>query len=106
MNNAKIIETLSQTPEVDIKPLLREHETKIAEIIDALQHIGGSNYWIVLQKEFADDLRRLESQLETEEDTVKIFRLQGEIKALKKLDLQKMLREKRKELELIRKKLK
>lgn len=105
MNNAQIIETLKEETEIDVKPHLREQETKLLEIIEALQNISSSNFWNVLLKEFNDDLRKLVSRLEKEKDTSEIFRIQGEIKGMRKLNLIKSLNEKRQELEMIRKKL-
>lgn len=107
MNNAQLIgNTLEEEKVVDIRPLLRERVTQLTEVIEALSSISQSSYWQVLkQYEFDGDVQNLTNQLEKETDTIKIFRLQGEIKRAKKYDLVELLQQRRKELEVIRKKL-
>lgn len=108
MNNGLIIEgeSLQDRPEKDISPQLRARMQELTDIIEALQNIGSSSYWKVLQKyEFDDTLSHLLVELGKEEDTVKIYRLQGEIKRAKKYVLDKLLIDRRQELERIRKQL-
>lgn len=107
MNNAKLIEDyLNEDEKVDIKPLLRERVTKLTSIIEALSALNQSHYWHVLKEhEFDGDLNSLVGRLEKEKDTVEIFRLQGEIKRVKKYDLEKLLDTRRKELEIIKQKI-
>lgn len=108
MNNSKLIEDVLNTldeKEIDIQPALREQSIKLSEIVEALSAISQSEYWVTIQTYFNDDLLKLERRLETEEDTMKIFRLQGEIKSFKKMDLKKILADKRRELEIIKSKL-
>lgn len=106
-NNAyALMNTLEDEPEKDHSPLLRERMVQLGEIIEALKHIASSNYWKVLrQYEFDNTLHSLLVELGEEKDSVKIFRLQGEIRRAKKYDLDKLLTERLGELERIRKQL-
>ena len=107
MNNSRLIEnSLEEEQVVDIKPILREKASKLAEVIEALSALSQSSYWEVLrQHEFDGDLLSLAGQLEKEDHTVKIYRLQGEIRRAKKYDLTSLLAQRRVELEAIKKKL-
>ena len=106
MNNAFLNQETLQEEEKDSSPLLRKRAEELGDIIEALQNISGSSYWKVLQKyEFDDTLQSLLVELGEEKDTVKIYRLQGEIKRAKKYVLEKILANRRIELERIRKQL-
>ena len=107
MNNAFIIkDVLQEETQKDSSPLLQERVEELADIIEALQAIVSSSYWKVLQKyEFDDTLQRLLVELGEEKDTVKIFRLQGEIKRAKKYSLEKLLQDRRQELARIKQQL-
>jgi hypothetical protein len=107
MNNAFAIkDVLDEKPERDVSPLLRKRAQELTDIVEALQNIAGSSHWKVLQKyEFDDTLSSLLVELGNETDTVKIYRLQGEIKRAKKFVLEKLLADRRVELERIRKQL-
>lgn len=107
MNNAFAIkDTLGEKPEKDISPLLRKRAQELTDIVEALQHIASSSHWKVLQKyEFDDTLDSLLVELGDEKDTVKIYRLQGEIKRAKKFILEKLLADRRMELERVRQQL-
>src|SRR3990167_2028996 len=107
MNNAFAIkDTLDEAPERDISPLLRKRAQELTDIVEALQNIASSSHWKVLQKyEFDDTLSSLLVELGNETDTVRIYRLQGEIKRAKKFILEKLLVDRRVELERIRKQL-
>jgi len=104
-NNAfALTETLSEEPKRDITPIIRERMEELAEIIEALQNIISSKYWTVLrQYEFDNTLHSLLVELGEEKETVKIYRLQGEIKRAKKYVLENLLNERRGELERLRK---
>lgn len=107
-NNAFALmdDTLETKPEKDVSPLLRKRAEELTDIIEALQVIAGSSAWKVLQKyEFDDTLNSLLVELGNEVDSVKIYRLQGEIKRAKKFVLEKLLADRRVELERIRKQL-
>lgn len=102
MNNAFI--TKEEVEEV-AQPLLRERATQLTEIIEALQNIAGSSYWLVIRNVFDVDLAKAKSRLAKEKDTTEIFRLQGEIRWGEKFDLEKLLEKYRNELLGIRKQL-
>ena len=102
MNNAFI--TKEEVEEI-AQPLLRERVTQLTEIIEALQNVAGSSYWLVLKNVFDVDLSKAKSRLAKEKDTTEIFRLQGEIRWGEKFDLEKLLEKYRNELLGIRKQL-
>lgn len=106
MNNSKFVVdqvSLSREEAVDFKPLLRQRETELITIIEALEHISGSEYWIVLyEKVFNKDLSSLQTRLESEKNPTEIYRLQGEIKRAKTLDLAKKLQAYRSDLQNVR----
>lgn len=105
MNNAFVIKdnVLDEEQERDPSPYLNERVQQLTDIIDALQNVAASSYWKVLQKyEFDDTLESLLVELGDEKDSVKIFRLQGEIRRAKKYNLLKMITERREELERVR----
>ena len=102
MNNAFI--TKEEVEEI-AQPLLRERVTQLTEIIEALQNVAGSSYWLVLKNVFDVDLSKAKSRLAKEKDTTEIFRLQGEIRWGEKFDLEKLLERYRNELSGIRKQL-
>lgn len=110
MNNSKIaIDSISLTDEeeLDTTPALRQRETELAQIIEALEHINGSNYWKLLQdKIFQGILDSLQSRLAREKEPIEMYRLQGQIKWAEKYpDLLKLADGYRNELINIRKKL-
>lgn len=90
----------------EVLPLLRERTEQLATIIEALNSVASSKYWKVLKQNVFDvDLNKAKSRLAVEKDTTEIFRLQGEIKWGERFNLEKLLLNKRNELEAIRKKL-
>lgn len=104
MNNAFVLnENTLKVEEKDSSPLLRKRAEELGDIIEALQNIASSPSWKVLQKyEFDDTLNSLLVELGNETDTVKIYRLQGEIKRAKKYVLEKLLTERLAELQRIK----
>lgn len=85
---------------------LREQSVQLTELVEALQHIAGSSYWKVLKQQIFDvDLAKAKRRLQEASDTIEIFRLQGEIRWAKKFNLEKLLVDKRNELQAIRKKM-
>lgn len=103
MNNSKIaLDNVLEESKVDISPSLRQKETEILAIIEALEHIGGSNYWKVLEQHFNKDLALLQLQLEKEKNPTEIYRLQGQIKQAKKLDFVREVQVYRLDLERVR----
>lgn len=109
MNNAFMIkeDVLQEDIPKDNSPELRERAEVLTDIIEALQNIAGSSYWKVLQKHvFNVDLVKAKSRLAKTNDTIEIFRLQGEIGWGDKVNLDKQVTKYRNELETIRKKIK
>jgi hypothetical protein len=103
MNNAFTLHDTLKEEVKDTSPLLRKRAEELGEIIEALQSIASSTSWKVLQKyEFDDTLNSLLVELGNEQDTVKIYRLQGEIKRAKKYVLEKILIDRRAELQRIK----
>lgn len=100
MNNSKLaIEKVSLTVEeqVDTKPLLREKESELIAILEALQGIQRSKEWSTLKTKVFDKLPvDLSKQIQTEArleipDTLKLNRLAGQLKwAEKYSDLSKL----------------
>ena len=86
MNNAKLTEnTLTEEPEVDVKPMLRQRQEEVVKIIEAIDSISQSNYWKFLERElFQPTLNSAVNQLCTEKDDKKMFWLQGKIEVLSK----------------------
>ena len=96
----------NEKPKKDNEVILREKVERLTEIIEALQNIGGSSYWTVLQKHvFNVDLAKAKRRLAKEKDTIEIFRLQGQIEWGDKLNLESLLTKYRDELLGIRKQL-
>ncbi len=84
----------------------REQVNRLTEVIEALNNIQGSSYWLVLKQYVFDvELSKSKRRLEIESDTTEMFRLQGEIRLAKRFDLEKLIVDKRNELSAIRKKL-
>ncbi len=106
MNNALIIDNkLEEMTEVP-SALLRERATQLADIIDALQSIGSSSHWKVLQKYvFEVDLDKAKRRLAKEKDTTEMFRLQGELRWEDRISLDKLTAKYRGELQAIRQKI-
>jgi hypothetical protein len=105
MNNALINKEYEVASDENL-PALREQVTRLTEVIEALQNIQGSSYWLVLKQHVFDvDLRKAKNRLVSEKDTTEIFRLQGEITWGNKFNLEKLLQSKRNELSAVRKKL-
>lgn len=108
MNNAIMTTEESIFDEIkkDSSPLLRERADELAVVIDALQNIGGSAHWQVLQKYiFNVDLEKAKRSLAKEKDTIEMFRLQGDIRTGEKLNLETLIFKYRNELLKIKKQL-
>lgn len=86
MNNSKLIEnTLTEEPEVDIKPMLRSRQEEIVKIIEAIDSICQSNYWKFLERElFQPILNSSVNQICIESNDRKVAILQGKIEILSK----------------------
>ena len=107
MNNAFVTQDVLKEDVVnDPSPLLEKRAQELTDIVEALEKIVSSSYWQVLkQYEFDDTLQSLLVELGEEKDTVKIFRLQGEIKRAKKYSLEKLLIDRRQELARVKQQL-
>lgn len=107
MNNSKMIENVSLEIDmpIDLKPMMRQRETELVEIIEALEHISGSQYWKVLEKMFNKDFESLQNRLRNEKNPTEIYRLQGKLAETEKFNLGKELQAYRLELQNIRNKL-
>jgi hypothetical protein len=106
MNNAFIIKNSFEDSKKDPKPQLRERAEQVGEIIEALQNIASSSYWLVLKKNVFDvEIRSAKKSLAIEDDPTKMFRLQGEVRWENKINLEKLLTKYRNELQTINSKL-
>lgn len=105
MNNSQLIQDSFEQEGEDVLQHMRERGSELTDLIEALSNISQSSYWTIIEKELNRDLKSLVSRLEKEKETVEIFRLQGEIKNMRKYNLKKTLAVRRKELEVIKKKL-
>ncbi len=110
MNNSKIAidnVLMDEAEPVDVRPMLRQRETELVEVIEAIEKISSSNYWKVIQsKVFNPEFQKLQAQLINEKETIDLFRTQGKVSWMtNNLDLTKLLSSKRKELISIREKL-
>lgn len=110
MNNSLSIELVEDSIPETRQELLRERDSKLVRIIEALDAIMQSNEWRTLKEEVFDDVllsvgKRLE--LETAKPEVslsEIYRLQGERKWAKQYSRLEVLRDRyRTELASIRK---
>ena len=86
MNNANLTKNiLSEKQEVDVTPMLRARQEKIAKIIEAIDSIAHSDYWKILENEvFISLLDSSVNQLCVEKDDRQVARLQGKIEVLSK----------------------
>lgn len=107
MNNAFLTEdVLGEEKVQDISPQLRQRIQELTDVIEALQNVGGSKHWLVLQKYVFDvDLDKAKRRLALEKDTTEMFRLQGEIRFGEKFDLENLITKHRNELTAIKQKL-
>lgn len=105
MNLSKLtMDQVFNEPEIDNTKLLRGRETKLLEEIDALEHISQSSYWKLIEERiFKPELSLLERNLQEENDTQELFRLQGRVKEAKKyIDFSKLISIRRNELQGIK----
>lgn len=108
MNNAFIIkeDILGEEVSKDITPELRQRAEVLTDIIEALQNVGSSSYWKVLQKYVFDvDLDKAKRSLAKEKDTTEMFRLQGDIRSGERFSLETLITKYKNELQTIRKKI-
>ena len=107
MNNAFITQdTLKEENTKDVLPELRQRTEVLTDVIEALQNVGGSSYWKVLQKYVFDvDLDKAKRSLAKEKDTTEMFRLQGEIRSGERFSLETLITKYRNDLQTLRKKI-
>lgn len=115
MNNSKLAVDFTEITleeKADITPILRERETKLTKIINAIQGIANTDEWSTLKTEVFDGLARtLGNDIQREArkdspDTLKLNRLAGQLKWAEKFsDLSKLENVFRTELTNIKKQL-
>lgn len=105
MNNAQLtMEEVSNEKPDQYLVTLRQKEAQLMEIIDALQNVGQSNLWKILQTNvFEVELAKSKKRLEVESDTTEIFRLQGETRLGRRYNLDHLIIKYRNELLAIKK---
>lgn len=111
MNNSKIaIDNVHLDIEqpIDTSPYLRQRESELLEIIEAVDNISKSSYWKTLeQKVFAGLVESFERKIRTESDVHKVAWLQGALNiADKYVDFKKFADAYRLELKKVRQQLK
>lgn len=85
MNNSYIIkDNILEAPEnIDNSATLHKQEQELLEVIEAVKHIKASAYWKVLEeKMLRPTLDKAVRKLIKEQDTNKIFHIQGQIEWL------------------------
>lgn len=95
MNNSKLV--LDSIEKVDTTPLMRERETHLVHVIEALQGVAQSQAWSTLKTELFDGLvKTLKGELYSEAkrevpDTLKLRHISGQLKWAEKFsDLSKL----------------
>ena len=88
MNNSYIaqknIDFGSEQP--DTSPMLRQRETELVAIMDAVKHIQTSKYWqVCVDKIFKPDFDKLGDKLRKEKNPTEMYRLQGKLSELEKV---------------------
>ena len=104
MNNSKIVLELESFSEEKKTEFLKQRETELLLILEALQNIKGSKYWKLLEeKVFNGVLISLQHRIRTEKNPTEIYRLQGQIVWAEKFcDLTKMYQAYQNELTRLR----
>lgn len=105
MNNSKIVidNALTDEPVIDRTPQIRQRETELVAIIEAIKSIRASEYWKTLEeKVFSRDLDKLTRRLRTEKDSIEMYRLQGEVTWAEKYSLETLENQYRNELTNLR----
>lgn len=105
MNNSQVANlNLEEEQPIDRKPFLRQREIELVKLIEAIENLKSSNYWNILEDFFTREVGKLRNELDDERDTIKIYRLQGNLEWAKKYsDLSKLSERYREELINIRK---
>lgn len=105
MNNAfALSQTLEEEVPTDISPVLLRRAQDLADAIEAVHNIANSSYWKVLKQYVFDvDLEKARKSLAKEKDPTEMFRFQGEIRALERVSLERLLEKYQNELEITKK---
>lgn len=96
--------------EPDKLATIRERDTHLVNLIEAIQEVQSSNAWSTLKEEFNGEIARLNRLLLAEAkkkdiDSAEQYRLQGRIESAKKYSLEKLLEDSMTEHDTIRRKL-
>ncbi len=96
--------------EPDKLATIRERDTHLVKLIEAIQDIQSSSGWSTLKDEFDGEVARLNRLLlvEAKKPTIDVaeqYRLQGRIESAKKYSLEKLFEDSMTERETIRRKL-
>lgn len=106
MNNSTVSDYL-ETEVRDNLPMLRQQLREMTDIVEALEKVSQSNYWILLEdKIFSNEINLLRNLLSKEKDTIEIYRLQGQITRAEKYSFDKMITDYRNKLLNIKNKIK
>lgn len=108
MNNSFVArQNIEEEPVIDRKPMLRQRETEILELLEAIKGLRSSGLWNVLQAGIILPQRELLARrLRNEKDPVEMYRIQGNLAGIEKsTDLARMESSLRNELETIRRQL-
>lgn len=89
MNNSLLMienASLEMEEETDVSPRLRERETELLAILEALKNISTSKFWKTLEnKLFTPDFNSALHKLRKEKNPTEMYRLQGRLDELEKL---------------------
>ena len=106
MERMEEIENISLVSEEvkDKETLLRQRETELLAILEALQNVKASRYWKLLEEKVLNGvMQSLQQRIKNEKNPTEIYRLQGQIVWAEKFcDLTKMYQAYQNELNNIR----
>lgn len=81
--------------ELEKLAILRARDTRVIQLIEAIQEIQSTDAWSTLKEEFDGEIARLNRLLLTESkkkeiDLPEVYRLQGRIESTKKFSFEKL----------------
>ncbi len=87
MNNSFIAsQNLELEKRADTAPLLRQRETELLAILEAMKNINNSKFWkLLVDKIFKPDFEKLGDKLRKEKNPTEMYRLQGRLNELDKI---------------------
>ena len=110
MNNSKfaIDNTLEDKPQQDIKPILRQRESELVKVIEAMRRVSENEDWQYLKKTLFDkSVETLEQMIlheaKGEVRNNELYRLQGRLMEAKRHDFENLAQAFKVELEKTRK---